>query len=130
MADKLAIIRSMHHHNYDHFDAAHWMQTGYHVPKIMGRGQPYPAQGAVVSQLRGPNRPGMPAYVCIPEAYSPTLAFYQQAAYLGAQHNPVNCGGEPAYRGKLLRPEFVLSQRSFRWLASRIDASCCGKSTG
>jgi Protein of unknown function (DUF1501) len=110
VADKLAIVRSLHHHNYDHFDAAHWMQTGYHVPKLMGRGQPYPAQGAVVSCLRGPNRPGMPAYVCIPEAYSPTLAFYQQPAYLGPQYNPVNSGGEPAYRGKILRPEFVLSQ--------------------
>jgi hypothetical protein len=109
VADKLALVRSLHHHNFDHFDASHWVQTGYHVPKIMGRGQVYPAQGAVASRLRGPNTPGMPAYVCIPEAYSPRLAFFQQAGWLGAEHNPVNSGGEPAYRGKILRPEFALS---------------------
>jgi len=137
VADKLAIVRSLNHHNYDHFDAAHWVQTGYHVPKIMGRGQLYPAQGAVVSHLRGPHRPGMPAYVCIPQAYSPALAFFQQAAYLGSEHNPVNAGGEPAYRGQVLRPRFFLNRdlsipraldrrellRRIDGLARRVEAS-------
>jgi hypothetical protein len=59
------------------------MQTGYHVPKVMGRGQAYPAQGAVVAHLRGPNLAALPAYVCIPEAHSPALAFFQRAGYLG-----------------------------------------------
>lgn len=110
VADKLAIIRSLHHANANHFDAAHWVQTGYHVPNIMGRGQHFPAQGAVTSHLRGPNRPGMPAYVCLPEAYSPTLGFYQQASYLGAQHNPVDGGGEPGYRGRILQPQIFPTQ--------------------
>lgn len=107
VADKLAIVRSLHHANSNHLDAAHWAQTGYHVPNIMGRGQHYPAQGAVVSHLRGPNQPGMPPYVCLPEAYSPNLGFYQQSAYLGAEHNPVNGGGEPGYRGRILQPQFL-----------------------
>lgn len=110
VADKLAIVRSLQHHNYDHFDAAHWVQTGYHIPKIMGRGQLYPCQGSVVSQIRGANQRGMPPYMCIPEAYSPRLAFFQEAAYLGADHNPVNAGGEPAYRGRIMRPQFSLSE--------------------
>jgi hypothetical protein len=109
VADKLAIVRSLHHNIFDHFDAAHWVQTGHHVFRIMGRGQQFPAQGAIVSRLRGPNRKGMPPYVCIPEAYNPGMAFFQQAAYLGAQYSPVNAGGEPAYRGKILKPNYVLS---------------------
>jgi len=107
IADKLAIVRSLHHGNANHFDASHWAQTGYHVPNIMGRGQPYPAQGAVVSRLRGANRPDMPPYVCLPEGYSPNLGFYQQAAYLGAEHNPIDGGGEPGYRGRILQPTFL-----------------------
>src|SRR5262249_37872416 len=83
VADKFSIVRSLRHLNSNHFDAAHWVQTGYHEMNVMGRGQPFPAQGAVVSHLRGPNRPGMPPYVCIPEAYSPYKGFYQLASFLG-----------------------------------------------
>jgi hypothetical protein len=104
---RFSIVRSLRHNNADHFDAAHWIQTGYHVFRVMGRGQAYPAQGAVVSKLRGANRKGMPPYVCLPEPYSTQLAFYQQPAYLGAQHAPLSGGGEPAYRGKRRDPEFL-----------------------
>jgi hypothetical protein len=109
LADKFTLIRSLAHNNADHFDASHWVQTGYHEFKVMGRGQPHPSQGSVVSHLRGGNRPGMPPYVCIPDAYSPNLSFYQQAGFLSAEHNPLSAGGEPAYRGKRRRPEFALS---------------------
>jgi hypothetical protein len=127
-AHRLTLVRSLRHTNADHFDASHWAQTGYHEFRVMGRGQPYPAQGAVVSHLRGPNRPGMPAYVCLPQAYSPYLSFYQQAAYLGARHNPINGGGDPPYRGQRKRPEFSLSDgltlprfHSRRALLQRLD---------
>lgn len=107
LAHRFSIVRSLRHSNADHFDASHWVQTGHHQFRVMGRGQPYPAQGAVVSKLHGANRKGMPAYVCLPEGYSPRLGFYQQAAYLGAQHAPMSGGGEPAYRGKSRDPEFL-----------------------
>ena len=75
VADHISLVRSLTHANYDHFDAAHWVQTGYHERGVMGRGQPYPIQGSVVSKLLGPNRPGMPSYVCIPEAYGSVRGF-------------------------------------------------------
>ena len=93
LADKIAIVRGLTHTNFDHFDAAHWVQTGYHEFRVMGRGQPYPSQGSVVSLLRGPNQPGMPPYVCIPEAWSARRGFYQHAAFLGAAYDPLSAGG-------------------------------------
>jgi hypothetical protein len=110
LAQRFSLVRSLAHSNANHFDAAYWVQTGYHEPNIMGRGQPFPAQGAVVSHLRGPNRAGMPAYVCIPRAYSTRLGFYQQPAFLGANHGPINAGGEPTYRGQGRDPDFALSR--------------------
>jgi hypothetical protein len=109
VADKLALVRSLTHGNHDHFDAAHWVQTGYHERNLMGRSQAYPAQGSVVSLLRGPNQPGLPAYVCIPEAYGATRGFYQQAGFLGTAHNPLNAGGAAlSARYHINRPELVL----------------------
>jgi hypothetical protein len=108
VADKFSVVRSLAHRNGNHFDAAHWVQTGYHEPNVMGRGQPYPCQGSVVSHLRGANVKGLPPYVCIPEAYSTARGFYQFASYLGSAHNPLNAGGEPGFLGKIKEPEFAL----------------------
>jgi hypothetical protein len=109
IADKIALVRSLTHSNFDHFDAAHWVQTGHHERNLMGRGQPYPSQGSVVSLLRGPNRPGMPPYVCIPEAYSSVRGFYQQAGFLGAAHNPLSAGGSAlSERYHINHPELIL----------------------
>ena len=120
MADKLAIVRSLAHRNGNHFDAAHWVQTGYHEENVMGRGQPYPCQGAIVAKLAGPCVPGLPPYVCIPQPYSPYLGFYQQPSYLGEAFGPLSGGGEPAYRGKRADPEFILpTDVSFARLAER-----------
>src|SRR5262245_4069368 len=93
LADKIAIVRGLTHTNFDHFDAAHWVQTGHHELRVMGRGQPYPSQRSMVSRLRGPDHPGMPPYVCIPEAWSARRGFYQQAGFLGAAFNPLSAGG-------------------------------------
>ena len=93
LADRLAIVRGLAHTNFDHFDAAHWVQTGYHELRVMGRGQPSPSQGSVVSMLRGPNKAGMPPYVCIPEAWSAARGFYQHAGFLGAEYDPLSAGG-------------------------------------
>ncbi|MSQ94251.1 MAG: DUF1501 domain-containing protein [Gemmataceae bacterium] len=111
IADKFSLIRSLTHTNYNHFDAAHWVQTGYHEPNVMGRGQPYPSQGSVVSMLNGSNQPGMPPYVCIPEAYGAPRGFYQKSGFLSAAHNPLNAGGQAlSERFHLNRPELILGQ--------------------
>lgn len=70
-ADKLAIIRSVHHGGNALFHGAgvHFNLTGW--PNVQREGEPfldrrdYPAIGAVLNQLRGP-RHGMPASVQLP----------------------------------------------------------------
>jgi hypothetical protein len=107
VADRFSIVRSLHHEHSVHDDASHWVQTGMPLLMARERGQQHPSQGSVVSHLRGPNTPGMPSYVCIPEAYQPRLGFYQNAAFLGPAHLPVNGGGDPSL-GNYRLPEFVL----------------------
>src|SRR5205823_8652000 len=51
--------------------------------------QKYPSVGSHVAKVRGPNRPGLPAYVGLPSAQSIYLfPGYQGAAYLGPAYNP------------------------------------------
>lgn len=107
VADKVAILRSITHHEHNHTDAAHLVQTGYHERDVQFRGQFYPAQGSIVSKLRGANRPGLPPYVCLPGAYSPLLGFVQRASYLGKEFDPIDGGGEPGYRGIVKGPDFT-----------------------
>lgn len=107
IADKLSIVRSLHHEHSVHDDASHWVQTGYPLFNARQQGQQHPAQGAVVSTLHGSNRPGIPPYVCIPEAYNSRKGFYQRAAYLSARYNPLNAGGDPSL-GNYRAPEFTL----------------------
>jgi len=92
-ARKWSLVRSLTHSNYEHADAAHWVQTGYHEKAMLGRHQLYPSQGSIVSMLRGANQPAMPPYVCIPEAYGHVRAFYQKASFLGADFDPLSSGG-------------------------------------
>lgn len=106
LADRLAIIRSLHHEHGVHDDASHWVQTGYPLLNARLRGQQNPSQGAVLAHLRPPT-PGLPNYVCIPEAYSSRLGFYQRAAFLGSRFDPINAGGDPGL-GKYRLPEFAL----------------------
>ena len=84
IADKFSLVRSLYHKNNVHDDASHWVQTGYPLTGARERGQQHPAQGAVVSHLRGARQADIPPYVCIPEAYSSRKGFYQQATYLRA----------------------------------------------
>jgi Protein of unknown function (DUF1501) len=107
LADRFSIVRSFRHTHGVHDDASHWVQTGYPLLNARQRGQRHPAQGAVASRVRGPNREGLPAYVCIPEAYNSRQGFYQAAAYLGRRFDPVNAGGDPTL-GKYRLPEFAL----------------------
>jgi uncharacterized protein (DUF1501 family) len=107
IADRLAIIRSFTHNYSVHDDAQHLVQTGYPLLNARQRGQQNPAQGAVVSAVRGSNAEGMPPYVCVPEDYRTHMGFYQAAAYLGSRHNAVNSGGDPSW-GNYKPPEFTL----------------------
>ena len=107
VADRMAVVRSITHNLSVHDDATHWVQTGYPLLNARQRGQQYPSQGSVFAAVRGPNRDGMPAYVCVPEDYRRHLGFYLSSAYLSSRYNAVNSGGDPSL-GNYRPPEFVL----------------------
>lgn len=109
IADKLAVIRSISHDHAVHDDGSHWMQTGRPQLNARAAGQQYPCEGSVVAYLRGPNREGMPAYVCIPEDYQTHLGFFQTAAYLGKRYDAFNAASDPNNR-KYGGPAFMLPE--------------------
>jgi Protein of unknown function (DUF1501) len=80
--DKLSVVRSAYHTNAGHGMGSQWMQTGYQAT-IEVNDNIYPSTGSVVSKLKGPNEPGLPAYVNLPRKVS-----FGNAAYLGASYNP------------------------------------------
>jgi hypothetical protein len=80
--DKLSVVRSAFHTNAGHGMGAQWMLTGYQ-PTIEVNDNIYPSTGSVVAKLKGPNTPGLPAYVNLPRVLS-----LGKAAYLGASYNP------------------------------------------
>lgn len=130
VADKFTLLRSMAHHEPNHNEAAHLVQTGYHEPNVQFRGQIFPAQGSVVAKLRGANQPGIPPYVCIPDAYFARQGFFQKATYLGKEFDPVNSGGEPTFRFTSPVPSFgvpsdmtLTRSEDRRTLLRQIDAT-------
>src|SRR6476620_9466899 len=58
--NKVALVRSLHHDNGDHFAAAHWMTTGRFGSTSVSQTQKYPSVGSYVARVRGTNRPGLP----------------------------------------------------------------------
>lgn len=88
--DKCTVIRSMTHGDADHASAAHYLLTG-HEPSSVSKSNEMPSYGSIASKECGPRRPGMPAYVAIPE---PPGSGY--AGYLGQAYNPFAVGGDPS----------------------------------
>ena len=104
LMDKMSIIRSMHHNNGDHFAAAHWMLTGYFGSNASSMGPQYPSAGSVISRIKGAKRPGMPAYVGLPNTHSVGLVpGYHGGAYLGVAYNPFSADGDPNNDGYRVR---------------------------
>lgn len=100
LADKMAFVRSLHHGTGDHFAGAHWMLTGRFGSTSVNLPQKYPSVGSYISRVRGPNQPGLPAYVGLPAAQSVYLfPGYQGAAYLGGPYNPFDANTEQKYLG-------------------------------
>lgn len=136
IADRLAVVRSIAHRLGVHDDGSHWMQTGYPLLNARQQGQQYPCEGSIVSYFRGPNRPDMPAYVCIPEDYQTHLGFYQTGAFLGRRYDALNAASDPNNRryggpGFVLPPDVSLERlqdrrgllRQFDRFRSRLDGS-------
>lgn len=87
--DKLAIVRSAFHTNAGHGMGSQWMLTGYQ-PTIEVSDNIFPSTGSVVAKMKGPNQPGMPAYVNLPR-----MLGLGKAAYLGASYNPFAPDNDP-----------------------------------
>jgi Protein of unknown function (DUF1501) len=98
LMDRLAVLRSVNHGTGDHTKANHWMLTGFEGPAFNAADfqvQRRPSMGAAVAKLRGPNRPGLPPYVAVPNLRGGTDNFFHYAAYLGAAANPFIVESDP-----------------------------------
>jgi len=95
--DKMSVVRSVTHPNAGHGMASQWLMTG-RMPTIEINDNIFPSTGSIVSRMRGPNEPSLPAYVTLPQD-----APYADAAYLGPQFNPFNPGADPNQEGFQVR---------------------------
>ncbi len=97
-ADKMVLVRSLHHDTGDHFAGAHWMLTGRFGSTTANLPQKYPSVGSITAKMRGANAPGLPPYVGLPAAQSVYLfPGYQGAAYLGSAYNPFDVDTQQKY---------------------------------
>ncbi len=95
--DRVALVRSVAHGNASHLPASHWMMTGYEPPPAT-TGNINPACGANVARARGPNAPGMPAYVSIPRRQ-----LLGGPAYHGVAYNPFTTDSDPVEKNFAVR---------------------------
>ena len=98
-ADSFSVLRSVHHGTPSHEAAIHWTLTGYDYPgaNTSDRNRNIrPAIGSIVARLRGPNNPGLPAYVCVPDrGQLGNRVRFASATYLGAACDPIETGPAP-----------------------------------
>jgi hypothetical protein len=87
--DKYSIVRSVTHPDAGHESASHYLLTGYRPTNDIPSNE-VPSYGSITAKQRGPRRPGLPAYVAVPEAPKSTAA-----AYLGVAYNPFSIGSDP-----------------------------------
>jgi hypothetical protein len=88
--DKFAILRSVTHPDAGHESASHYLLTGYRPTNDIPA-QEMPSYGAITARMRGPRRPGLPAYVAVPNPPRSSLA-----GYLGVAYNPFAVGSDPS----------------------------------
>lgn len=91
IADKLAVVRSMHHGNGSHGTSAHLTQTGYYLRDNQNRNNEMPSAGSIASRMRGANVPGMPSFVSMPRAMR-----FGQSGWLGKAFNPFVVDRDPS----------------------------------
>ncbi len=98
IADRLAVVRTVHHGSGDHTKSNHWMLTGFEGPAFNApifRHQLRPSLGSATARLRGANMPGLPPYVAVPHLRGGTDNFFHYAAYLGGGANPFIVESDP-----------------------------------
>ncbi len=100
VADRVAVIRGMHHPMTNHNSAAFTALCGRNPQKgdleLLGndRNDP-PCLGSVLSRQL-PERPGMPTFVALPHVmYNVVTLPGQVAGFLGSAHNPFQLSSDP-----------------------------------
>ena len=96
IADKYALIRSLHHEMASHNDGSIEVLTGKTPTKADPTSTAFsehPDFGMVTSRLRGVSAGGLPPYIGIPNK-----PFMTRPAYLGVSHNAFN-SGDPTVQG-------------------------------
>lgn len=105
LMDKLSIVRSVAHTSNAHDPSSHLSQTGYYKRGPKGgqsAADTMPCFGSVVAKVRGPNVPGLPAYVAVPRVMR-----NGRPSYLGKAYSPfetVHDPGKPDFRVENLAP--------------------------
>lgn len=94
IADRLAVIRSMHHDSSSHSTSSHLTQTGYYLRDRQNRSNEMPCIGSITARLQGAHGQGMPAYVGLQRTMR-----YGNAAYLGKAFNPFTVTSDPNRSG-------------------------------
>ena len=90
VADKLAVIRSIHHASSSHDTSSHLTQTGYYKNGRKGGKNSFPAIAATTAMLKGANSPGVPPYVSVSRAMR-----NGRASFLGNAYDPFIASGDP-----------------------------------
>jgi hypothetical protein len=88
--DKMSIVRSVTHTNSSHLPSSHWLQTGFTANNAVAGHNLYPSTGSITARMRGPNAPGLPAYVAVPRCQA-----FAYSAYLGEAYNPFTTDIDP-----------------------------------
>ncbi|MBI1388667.1 MAG: DUF1501 domain-containing protein [bacterium] len=114
VADKFAIVRTLHHSAAGVHDTGHqMMQTG----RLFLNGLEQPHAGCVYGYLKG-TRNNLPAHVMIPKPIGPTggnMPHGQNAGFLGKQYDPFIVNADPSDPNfevpDLLPPDYISAVR-------------------
>jgi len=110
IADKLCLVRTLHHTMKNHNSAGYYSLTGHAPPtddqRLRDTRDLFPAYGSVVDRL-APARKGLPTFVAFPHVIRDgSVTPGQHASFLGKGHDPLLITQDPA------APEFRLPELS------------------
>ncbi|MCS7022445.1 MAG: DUF1501 domain-containing protein [Gemmataceae bacterium] len=108
LADRLTVIRCMHHNMKNHNSAGYYSLTGVPPPsddiRLRDSLDLAPAYGSIVSHLR-PSQPGTASFVALPHVIADgSVTPGQHASFLGKAHNPLLITRDPN------QPDFQLPE--------------------
>ncbi|MFP6764667.1 MAG: DUF1501 domain-containing protein, partial [Planctomycetaceae bacterium] len=110
------VLRSVYHATPSHEAAIHWVLTGYNyvgANTTTKNRNDKPSMGSLVARIRGTEKSGLPAYVCVPDkGQLGDRVRYASAHFLGMSYDPFESGLPPSDAGSpfTLPPNLSLSK--------------------